>query len=1418
MKGPTIVIFVPWSFALVLFLCTPCAEGFLHVEVYVNQWFSSACEVVEPQVRYNCTSDHIQFLLPFGLIPDAYEFNLSDDDMVFDYTVAPPVEFLGDITLRADGKTVSIRCASKDSDFISIPKRHGLVIKGEGNGSINISNCRTAISVQAGAGPSQITLENVALHEHSSKAIYVQSPASVTLRGVTFQNNFQAFAWEPLEPPLKETRQPPVGASVQMEECLVVGNEGSTTPGVTIRASPPFSSTVSSLAGVAFRNNKRISYSPEEKEKEGAVALHVEGLANFEMSDSSIELNECGYESESAESSEESLSGGSGLEENKCHVPTVVFEKIGNVELQSCNITGNKGGGLSVVRTGSVYLRWCTFAQNVAADNADGGALEVRNLLQLDINDSTFEQNVATSRGGAMYLSAVPPPLNNERRNDEAKRTNEIELPPPTVHLRRTTISENNLVGFRSLHGGGLFFEGTIGTQLIFENVTIERNGAVNPGTRISGGGVAVRRAATVVFLGNSEVKDNARENVFDGAGIHMEDVQYFEPPTIRFNGNNKHGGRGGGVCLLGSPNPAYTTFEMTCGNSTILSFNEAESGSGFFVNAPVTITVQNCLFHKNIAQKEGALRATSVRLEVKHGEFVGNSGNTGSALWTDSDQVYIENCLFRDNIAEAGSVFIAHRPPNNEELPRAKEREAEEEGFEEEETGSLTRIEVEKSVYLADVDFLNNKAKVAAGLWVESGNINAAWSGLLFVNNEAEVAAGGAWLSWRSGTLSLSSSTFKSNRARQGLAGALAWSGDMARLTINEESIFEDNFAWVGGAFGVIPFPEELKEIFPSFIQARLTQFSNDAIFDVLEPLEEPDVVIVDTTFSANRADKDTCSQDVACFVPITIQMQPREEAPPFTNKNQRCGRVESLSPRCKVVSSNQQTEVEENLCSTACKAQLGGDPTLPPLCAVVRCPSGACADSLAQCTKLPACGPTSDPCKKEGKCFACSSGMCVRFSFECGIGSTCKLDTPETPVTCPDGACASHVKFCKPVPPCPITRSKRCYGRCLNPAENCTIPDVMCPPGLKLCNTDGMCRFPLECEAVPLQGCPHFQCPTGKCTQSPLECNTAATRCSVGHVPCPGNGLCVPFDQLSTCYRPAALRIPESFSLTVRGGEQPTTKFVVTVPESGATNAGDSAFDALLSVEIPPEVLADFAEDEEFSINAKSFDDVLQYLFPGEKDYSGDGDSSSDLGSSGDASDEGRGEERISARVAKVFSSLVELSFRKVTTFEDDILLIFTVVLPDGVSLDDVCLAFINEDAGRWECNPDPLELYAYAPSDSSGDEANRTLGEGDGFTELMVIGRTNHFSDFAVLLNEGADTDGEGNDSGGDSELVTILAAALVPSAFIIVVVVIAVGYFIIWKRNKAYNKQARSRGSTKVNFGEEEGMEMSPASEI
>ncbi|KAL6047925.1 hypothetical protein QOT17_021355 [Balamuthia mandrillaris] len=980
------------------------AKGF-EIQVNIEKTLTKeGCDAVSA-TYYICYSTFFEFFTINDQLPNAYHFLLKrGGDLVIDETVVPPVAFTGNkLSIGLTTEPVNLRCAYQGMDFLELLQPTNLLIQGTELNRLTISNCRYGVFVQNDAGDAKVTLENLDMTGHEGAAVFIQAPASLSMSSVTLRNNSQAMVWEPLS---RSRRSSPSeneeaagagamerqqGPSIVLNRCIVEENEGYRTPGITIRASSlPL---VVSITDIVLRNNKRIRKDPNDKESNGAIALLVQGAANFEMSRSEtecrIESNHCEWRKEEEDEDEDGSSVGPDEDEGNsvdtCFTRTIVFDDTTNVEIRSCIIQHNKGGGISVSGADSLFLRDCDFFGNEAAYPQEGGALQFHRSVLADIKGCKFTDNIAPYRGGGLSLIG--------EENDGTRRA----TTPLTATIAETTISGNK-VRFESARGAGLFVRGNVDSELYFDKVTIQHNGALDENALVYGGGAYIARAAYVEFL-QSQVRENAKGNVFLGAGMFLEDVGHLIAPEITLNGNNKAETRGGGIYLGGGGSTqAYNSFLMDCNDTTSLHLNEANDGSGFYVYALLDVKIEKCSFTKNIASETGALTATSRALTILHCNFLHNTGKHGSGLNTDSHQVTINNCDFKYNQGKVGALFIQEPYTNDRNdssssssssdfssthssesedggtVKPPKVRSTKEVREEANEAFVFKSLDIVRSLNLSELLFIENKAMVAAGLWVHSGHVDVEWSGLTFKNNEAEVAAGGAWLHWEFGTVWLDSVSFFNNQARQGVAGALAFSSDHARLRLLD-SEFKDNLASVGGAMGVFPDPEELQDVYPSFIQARFTEFAHDPNFDVLEPSEEPDIIILNTPFTANRADRDSCSQDVACFLPITIHLNPPDGASPLTNKHQRCDRVESLSPRCRVVTLNLELAAEQNICSNDCRAQLGGDPTLPPLCAAVRCPSGTCADALTQCSDLSGCGPLSDSCKKEGKCFTCTA-----------------------------------------------------------------------------------------------------------------------------------------------------------------------------------------------------------------------------------------------------------------------------------------------------------------------------------------------------------------------------------------------------------------------------------------------------------
>src|SRR5690554_2025190 len=103
----------------------------------------------------------------------------------------------------------------------------------------------------------------------------------------------------------------------------------------------------------------------------------------------------------------------------------------------------------------------------------------------------------------------------------------------------------------------------------------------------------------------------------------------------------------------------------------------------------------------------------------------------------------------------------------------------------------------------------------------------------------------------------------------------------------------------------------------------------------------------------------------------------------------------------------------------------------------------------------------------------------------------------------------------------------------------------------------------------------------------------------------------------------------------------------------------------------------------------------------------------------------------------------------------------------------IDDLCLAFINETSDQWECIDTSLILV---------EEFNDTIA---------VIGKTNHFSNFAVLLKGSSNSNGTmAVEEGTNDESVPswVYIVAVVGGIVVVAIGCIIVSVIIHRKRSK------------------------------
>lgn len=205
----------------------------------------------------------------------------------------------------------------------------------------------------------------------------------------------------------------------------------------------------------------------------------------------------------------------------------------------------------------------------------------------------------------------------------------------------------------------------------------------------------------------------------------------------------------------------------------------------GGAVSSKEGVYVENCLFSDNIADSGGAIFSRGDVL-VKNSSFSKNSALTGGAIYADSSNVVISTSTFADNDAkkEGGAIFSSkwtHVEKSTFLRNIAK--------------GKGGAIYTSYIQFGNDVFFTNNSANDHGGA-VYTDYISNTVCNINFNGNKVTSDFGGAiYINKKSGDVSFINSTFMANSATAGDGGAIySDSGSTNIILIN--SIFKDNHA----------------------------------------------------------------------------------------------------------------------------------------------------------------------------------------------------------------------------------------------------------------------------------------------------------------------------------------------------------------------------------------------------------------------------------------------------------------------------------------------------------------------------------------------------------------------------------------------------------------------------------------------
>ncbi len=322
------------------------------------------------------------------------------------------------------------------------------------------------------------------------------------------------------------------------------------------------------------------------------------------------------------------------------------FKKNATLE-NGASINVEQGGKLVITGGDKKY----TFSENQAAN---GGAIyaELTNfenaaIEALNVTNSTFSKNQATTNGGAIYAAFVPQEGNN--------------------NIVTSAINSNVFEGNTAQNGGAVYAEVRDGNKVIsldfsansfYKNVATENGGAISV--------VSLGSEKFTTQINNSHFNENTAKN---GGAVYTQITEGNQENILNVANNNFASNvatENGGAIYAETAGEGKLT--ATVANNTFKENKAANGGAVYIKNTNSNIgssfTTSNNTFSKNTAsQNGGAIYADNTILVVDNSTFEENSANgLGGAIYAPNSEVLATDTNFLNNSAGNGSAIYAKR------------------------------------------------------------------------------------------------------------------------------------------------------------------------------------------------------------------------------------------------------------------------------------------------------------------------------------------------------------------------------------------------------------------------------------------------------------------------------------------------------------------------------------------------------------------------------------------------------------------------------------------------------------------------------------------------------------------------------------------------------------------------------------
>lgn len=357
---------------------------------------------------------------------------------------------------------------------------------------------------------------------------------------------------------------------------------------------------------------------------------------------------------------------------------TVLNMKVNeNYTKKSFNYNTAKSGGAIMVMNGTVDVTGYTFSHNQATDM--GGAVRFHSGITKNtamkscdfdnnqaktggavyiqagttIKGGTFESNIATTSGGAVYATGgtkATDIVNTEfYANNATTNGGALYLEKTTVNVESCAFGKKDSPNTAEVDGGAIYAGISGNLQMTVDNSQYSHK-SLSYNTANSGGAIMTKGATVSV---NGYTFDNNIAATFGGAIRHTKDTDTsantlnvelckFEKNTATATGGADN--TGGGAISVEA--------ETTVSNCDFKDNSTKRYGGAIVANAK--LTVQGGSFDNNSASGRGGAISAAATLEVNGGTYTLNScGGYGGAISQEKGIGTVNNVTFNSNIAK---------------------------------------------------------------------------------------------------------------------------------------------------------------------------------------------------------------------------------------------------------------------------------------------------------------------------------------------------------------------------------------------------------------------------------------------------------------------------------------------------------------------------------------------------------------------------------------------------------------------------------------------------------------------------------------------------------------------------------------------------------------------------------------------